>query len=269
VTDLNYIQTNYVSSTFPAAANGTPLMWMFDMKASHPSIDWSAVRTRVPAQTFVQENSVGFTYGSSISNGGFAWPHPTDPVTGNPDDWGQSYVTNFNNVAANHPSEYDTGGIWKGFDGSAESWKAGLIKQHCGAVWLKTIAASANAARVPDAVQIATWNDYEEGTAIEPGIDNCMTDITVSLSGTVIGWTPQFTADGASADNVDHYTVWARTSTDQMINVSGPLSATARSFDLSTSQALPPGSYRLHVKAVGKPSMKNTMSSNDAVTYTR
>jgi hypothetical protein len=24
------------------------------------------------------------------------------------------------------------------------------------------------------AIQIATWNDYEEGTAIEPGIDNCI-----------------------------------------------------------------------------------------------
>lgn len=40
-----------------------------------------------------------------------------------------------------------------------------------------------------DFVQIATWNDYDEGTEIETGIDNCFTfSTTVLLNPNVISW---------------------------------------------------------------------------------
>jgi len=55
------------------------------------------------------------------------------------------------------------------------------------------------------ALQIATWNDYEEGTSIEPGIDNCVFLIP-SQSGSTISWSVH-----GNENTIDHYTVFLST----------------------------------------------------------
>jgi hypothetical protein len=56
------------------------------------------------------------------------------------------------------------------------------------------------------ALQIVTWNDYEEGTAIESGIDNCVY-LTPAISGSSLGWT----VGGGNENTIDHYTVFLST----------------------------------------------------------
>jgi hypothetical protein len=263
--DLNYIVSTYETQSFyPHDAQGRPLIFFFDMPSKHP-VDWTALRSKVPGQAFIQENGSGFTTGD-VSDGAFPWPQAA--AGKDPEDWGSAYLADYWAKGRAHPSAYAQASAWKGFDGSAETWNHGLINQHCGQVWLDSAATASSSGRSVDSVQIATWNDYQEGTSIEPGIDNCLSDVTVTLTGTTLSWTPEFTADG-STNTVDHFTVWARTSTDQMINASGPLPVTATSFNLAGAVGLTSGTtYRLYVKAVGKPSIKNVRSSNDAVNYT-
>ena len=38
-----------------------------------------------------------------------------------------------------------------------------------------------------DAVQVVTWHDYEEGTEIQSGIDNCLT-LSASVNGSMLSW---------------------------------------------------------------------------------
>jgi len=52
-----------------------------------------------------------------------------------------------------------------------------VIDQNCGQTWLQSfneVGKFYSSGNQLPAMQIATWNDYEEGTTIEPGIDNCV-----------------------------------------------------------------------------------------------
>ncbi len=69
------------------------------------------------------------------------------------------------------------GAAWPGFDDSKASWSLNRhMAQRCGQTFIDTL-------RIPQEyysadhplpfLLIATWNDYEEGTAIERGLAKC------------------------------------------------------------------------------------------------
>ncbi len=104
-------------------------------------------------------------------------------------------------------------------------------------------------------MQVATWDDYEEGTEVETGIDNCAT-VSASVSGTVIAPVPSFTGVG-SEETVDHYTVYLSTDGENLIDA-GDI-APGSSLAASTL-GLPAGTYKAFVKMVGKSHIVNHMS---------
>jgi PKD repeat protein len=99
------------------------------------------------------------------------------------------------------------------------------------------------------ALQIVTWNDYEEGTAIESGIDNC-TYLTPSISGSSLHWA----VSGGSENTIDHYTVFFSTDGKNLEDLAD-VPAGKHSFDLSSQSS---GTF--YIKAVGKASFQNKMS---------
>ena len=63
--------------------------------------------------------------------------------------------------------------------------------QQCGQTWLQTfseINSLYSSGRQLSALQLVTWNDYEEGTEIESGISNCLS-VSVSTAGNSFRWT--------------------------------------------------------------------------------
>src|SRR5262249_16230402 len=104
------------------------------------------------------------------------------------------------------------------------------------------------------ALQIATWNDYEEGTEIETGIDNCAF-LVPSASGKTMSWT---LGGNASESTIHHYAVFASTDGQNLTKLAdvpaGTHSLNLRSFGL-------PSPVILFVKAVGQSSIKNVMSA--------
>lgn len=102
-------------------------------------------------------------------------------------------------------------------------------------------------------MQIATWNDYEEGTAIEPGVDNCVY-LTPSQSGTTIKWD----VNGGDEGTIDHYTIFISTDGTNLSKLAD-VPAGTHTYDLS-SLTLPSATYTVYVKATGKPSIQNKMS---------
>ena len=125
---------------------------------------------------------------------------------------------------------------------------------------------------------VDTWDDYEEGTEIETGIDNCLTKVDVTLAGGVLTWSPAFGADPMDAsvtgseDTLYRYDVYAAAegSTSLMDIAELPCAngTCPHTLDLSTLP-LTGGPYVFYVEAVGMPSIVNTLGGPTATTFTR
>jgi hypothetical protein len=126
----------------------------------------------------------------------------------------------------------------------------------CGQAWQQTFSEIgkfySSGEQLP-AIQIATWNDYEEGTAIEPGIDNCIY-LAPSQSGTKISWS----VNGGDESTVDHYTVFISSDGTNLAKLADVPTGT-HTFDVGPLQ-LSDQTYLVYVKATGAPSFQNKMS---------
>jgi len=129
------------------------------------------------------------------------------------------------------------------------------LSQNCGQEWLNTFAIAgkyySSAFQLPN-FQVAVWNDYEEGTEIETGIDNCLS-LSASVSATSLAWSVS-----GNENTIDHYVVFISTDSINLMPLA-QLAAGSHSLDLAAYD-LAPGNYMLYVKAVGKASIRNQMS---------
>jgi PKD repeat protein len=246
---------NYFSSPRYLRWNGRPVVTFF--LNTSLAIDWATVRASAAGNPlFIFRNSGGFT--DTDSDGSFAWVGISSTAT----DMGLSYVDGFYKAALSHASELGIGSGYKGFNDTLASWgKDRIVDQQCGQTWLATWAEAGkyySSANQLGNLQIATWNDYEEGTEVESGIDNCVT-ISATLSGSTLGWTIT-----GLENTVDHYTVFASQDGQNLMGVA-QVAAGTHAADLS-ALGLPAGQYSFFVKAVGKPTLLNHMSG--AVSYT-
>jgi hypothetical protein len=122
-----------------------------------------------------------------------------------------SVYPGFNNTNTNY-----------GFNAAAGHPYGWKLSRECGLVWINSwrqiksalLRASTNSVGY---VGIVTWNDYEEGTAIEPGIDNCLEDdsIHATLHGHRIEWRYRFGSShqahiSGSPLTIHHFALWLR-----------------------------------------------------------
>src|SRR5262249_13142342 len=135
----------------------------------------------------------------------FAWAAPETVTATNLMAMG--YLDNYYKTALAYPTAYSTGAGYKGFNDTLAAWGSGrIIGQQCGQTWLQTVAEAGKyytAAKQMLGIQLVTWNDYEEGTEIESGIDNCVA-VSASVSGTVVSWSVS-----GQMNTVDHFSVFA------------------------------------------------------------
>ena len=243
---MNYVAQNYYSSPAYMHVNGRPVLMEFGLELEN--IDWTKVSANIQGNPLIIfRNSVGFT--RPMSAGGYAWG-PADSI---------GYLTDFYWNALQYPGEITFGGSAKGFNDSLASWTANrYVSEQCGQTWLSSIKSAGSYYSPTNQLpfmMIATWNDYEEGTTIESGIDNC-----VSLSASATSNTLVWSLSGNGLENtVDHYTVFISSDGQNLMKLAD-LPLGARSMDLS-GYTFNPGTYQLYVKAVAKSSLKNQMSN--------
>ncbi|MGZ4811936.1 MAG: hypothetical protein ACXVZI_04140 [Terriglobales bacterium] len=237
---------------------GRPVLREFGMETLSQSVDWNAVQAQVPGNPLIIHRNLG-GFGTAQSGGAFGWMEPK--IVGNEPanyDGTDELYWFYSNAVATYPSMPAFGAVWKGFNDILAGWAppgGRHIEQNCGQTWLHTFAAANqyySASNQLPVMQLITWNDYEEGTELETGIDNCVT-VAASLAGTQLRWT--ISGDPTA---VDHYTVFISSDGNNLASL-GDLPAGATAYDLSTL-TIPAGNYGLYVKAVGKPSMRNQMS---------
>ncbi|HXM04371.1 MAG TPA: hypothetical protein VN939_17305 [Chthoniobacterales bacterium] len=253
IAQLQYIEQTYFPSPAYLMEQGQPVVTNFSINQDY-TIDWNAVDAALSTKPlFWFQNSGGFT--ATRSDGAFAWVIPTT------DDYGMAYLSNFYDTGISFPAEQTVGATYKGFNDTLASWGSGRIMgQQCGQTWLQTfseINGLYNSGKQLSAFELVTWNDYEEGTEIESGIDNCYT-LSASVAGNSLQWTP----DGDES-TIDHYAVYISADGRNLMSLTN-MTAGLTSLNLC-SFPIPAGNYMLFVQAVGKPTLANHITG--AISY--
>ena len=182
LTDLQYAYDHYagphaVARDAYVLYQGRPLIFIFP-KSGHT--DWNRVHQVVnswedpPLLIF---KDIPTEYKNAF-DGFYAWVNPGNPGwQANGSNWGQQYLENFyKTMASTYPSKIAVGAAWPGFDDSKASWSQNRkMDARCGHTFEDTV----NLFRRYDRqhpmpfLMVETWNDYEEGTAIEKGLNPC------------------------------------------------------------------------------------------------
>ncbi len=282
IADMDYINTHYANSSVYFTDAGKPVIFSFVTKSVWPILtaaDWDTVWSAVKAHT--DAYSAPFTYihqfGSfttaTYDNGRFGWVQPPTYSSTQQFWWGSStsssptYLDTFYSAGLTHPSQLTIGALWKGFDDNNASWgRNRVIAEQCGQVLLNTAKEiskyfGGSNPQLPY-VQVVTWNDYEEGTAVEDGIDNCYT-VNASLSGSQLTWSLAASDSYASTATIHHFNVYYEDAAGNLYSAASNLSITTNLLDLSS--VVPTGTWTVYVEMVGQPLIINRMSNG--VTY--
>jgi hypothetical protein len=187
IDELRFAAQNFFGSPAYLKVGSRPVVLFFGFE-SFP-IDWRQVKASVPGNPlFLFRNSKGFDLPGS--DGAFAWGPAND----------FSYLDRFYQAASSHRNEIAIGDLHKGFNDTAASWsKNRIVDQRCGQTFLDTVRALPH--NLPFA-QVVTWDDYEEGTELETGIDNCIAITLEPATASGLRWSVS-----GNENAVDHYEV--------------------------------------------------------------
>ncbi|MGA8439025.1 MAG: endo-1,3-alpha-glucanase family glycosylhydrolase [Candidatus Sulfotelmatobacter sp.] len=242
---LQYVEQKYFTSSAYFTIDGQPVVTSFNIDLSY-SIDWNSLNASVSTHPrFLFQDNQGF--GHILSDGSYSWVMPQLL------NYGLSYLSSFYWTGMNYPNLETVGAAYKGFNDSLASWGTGrVMSQQCGQTWLQAFSEAnrlyGSGKQLPY-MQLVTWNDYEEATEIESGIDNCFS-LSGSLSGNTLQW-----SIGGDENTIDHYNVYVSTDGQNLMTLTQ--TATGMHSVNLCSFPIPAGNYSLFVQAVGKPSMAN------------
>ena len=194
--DLKHFHDTYLSPAAPGhdaylTYKGRPVIFIFPTSGH---TNWDLVKKVTdkwnPAPFFIDENLPG-QYANAI-DGYYAWVNPGPKGWApNGSHWGKGYLDSFyQTMVSKYPDKIIVGGAWAQFNDAKAHWGLNRhISGRCG----KTLQDTLNlwheyvpANQPIPFLLIATWNDYEEGTAIENGIPSCGNTVLQLSNGKLI-----------------------------------------------------------------------------------
>ncbi|HEY0566497.1 MAG TPA: hypothetical protein VGC88_12990 [Terriglobales bacterium] len=180
INDLNYAYERYFgpnagpSGRAYMTINGRPVIFVFPKSGK---TDWRQVRQAM--QSWERQPIIIYKDHASDPSqfdGFFAWVNPgREGWQRDGSNWGRDYLEDFyERMTQRFPDKIAVGGAWPAFDDSRASWGRNRhMSSRCGRTMeesLKTFRRYYDNNRPLPFLMIDTWNDYEEGTAIERGI---------------------------------------------------------------------------------------------------
>lgn len=174
--DLAYARDNYLNQAVYLRYGNKPLLFVFPGDVT--SVNLSAAKPALSPMSvnLIYQNPTTEAAIYPYVDGFSAWVQPTvftdwDPAGA---DWGEGYLNWFYNTltdpALSYTQKISIGAVWAGFNDTLAPWRTGpprFIARRDGQTWADTWSKASY--YHPPIVQIVTWNDWEEGTAIEPG----------------------------------------------------------------------------------------------------
>jgi hypothetical protein len=179
IADFTMFHDTYLASNAPGheaylTYDGRPIIFIFPTRGH---TDWTRVKSVVGKwehpPLLIGENLPG-QYAEAI-DGFYPWIEGWSADGAN---WGEQHLRQFyQTMVSKYPDKLTVGGAWASFDDSKASWGLNRhISAQCGQTfqntfnfWRKYVPAGQS---IPF-VLVETWNDYEEGSAIERGLPAC------------------------------------------------------------------------------------------------
>lgn len=286
---LDYMANKYLYQTYYEKEGTNPIVGFFLDKNSWGSVNWSTVYSHAHAHVaagqscangglypgcvyttavlLIDRNSSSF--GEAGLDGAYGWSPTQAYVNGSSGtqlqwDGTANYLNDFYTTARANPSKIAIGLIYHGFDNTPTSFGSPkIVAQQCAQVLNFTSARIGSNGYSSSSqlkrVQFETWNDYEEGTSLEVGTDNCYS-VTASAVGTNVSVVlNKLDATFANIATIHHLRVLYCTSTTNCLVAQDNLSTATTSFDLFG--VVPAGTYTVYWQAVGMPMVKNQLSN--------
>lgn len=183
IADFTMFRNTYLSPNSPGhnaylTYEGRPLIFVFP-QGGHTN--WDQVRKVIntwnPVPFLITENLPG-EYAADF-DGYYAWISPGS-AGWSPDgsNWGSQYLTHFyQTMRDQYPNKMIIGGAWASFNDQKAAWGLNRhISPRCGQTFSDTLNFWRTMFPGSDPIPfliVETWNDYEEGSAVEPGIPTC------------------------------------------------------------------------------------------------
>jgi len=304
----NYFGSNaYFKLTAPPgnaiSSTGRPVVFLFLLPASsynQSTTDWTTVwNTVIPwAQAnadnplfwfesqFTPQNTYDYPNTDAVGAYGWInWNNDITPYIGKYDTgdlYGFDALTGFyynSFYGGYYKTQAVTGVAYKGFDdydswGTVPNYHHPVIAQQCGQTWTQSFSYAGkyyNSTTQLPFLGAAVWNDYDEGTEIETGIDNCVSSFTeTSLSGATLDWDIQFSCYNSencgSESTVYNYVIYYSTDGKNVYKAGTVPSGTHTANLCTLDKGIPTGAT-IYVYAQGQPSIFNHLASNPK-TYT-
>jgi len=183
ISALDYAYQKYIGPNAPHRAayltyQGRPMIFLWPR---HKQTDWKSVRQHLQSwdvmPLLIMED--GAYRVSDYMDGYYAWVKPGDRGwSRDGSNWGKQYLENFyKTMQKDYPNKIAVGAAWPGFNDSQASWSANrYMDRRCGKTFEDSLRVFRRYYSNDDPLpflMVVTWNDYEEGTAIERGINNC------------------------------------------------------------------------------------------------
>jgi hypothetical protein len=183
IQDLQYAYDHYIGPDAGSLRlgylryDGHPMIFIF------PKInqtDWN--RVRKVAQTWQDPpllimKDIDERHADAF-DGFYAWINPGSAGwQANGSNWGEGYLQNFYSRISRYPDKIAIGAAWPGFNDKQASWSLHrYMDARCGRTFedsLRVFRRYYDREHPLPFLLIETWNDYEEGSAIERGINTC------------------------------------------------------------------------------------------------
>lgn len=208
---------------------------------STADFDWAKIRATLPACKLIFRWELNYS-NRSYADGYFGWTHCDEA-------WIQD-------VKKRAPGKLIFLGINGGFDSSHKedpircSWGSGnIIAQNGGLRMQEQLALAAAHPEIPY-TSINTWNDYQEGSALEPGLASGL-PLNAKLDSGVLYWSDM----GKAFDRVDVYVSTDGDNFGYLLSAKGLFAQDLAQYDFA------PGTYYFLVRAIGKPFVQNILSN--------
>ncbi len=183
ITTLDYAYDQYIGPKAPNRSayltyDGRPVIFLWPRSKQ---TDWKQVRQHVQGwevnPVLLMED--GGMRQAEVLDGFYAWVQPGDRGwSSDGSNWGREYLQSFyKKMKEKYPNKIAVGAAWPGFDDRKASWSMNrYMDARCGKTFEESLRVFrryySNSDPLPFLLVI-TWNDYEEGTAIERGVNNC------------------------------------------------------------------------------------------------
>ena len=194
VVDLQYAYDKYIgpnavgSRSAYLSYNGRPVIFIFPKEGN---TDWKHIRDVVnsweqPPLLIFKDVRPSL---ANVFDGFYAWVSPgSEGWKRDGSNWGEEYLQNFyKKMSTDFPNKIAVGAAWPGFDDTRASWSRNRhMNDRCGKTFedsLKLFRRYYTNDHPLPYLMVVTWNDYEEGTAVERGYSRCGAQKETSSAG--------------------------------------------------------------------------------------